>query len=60
MRLKNNHTKKYEQHNQKLILIIIIIGGLAPLLLYWFLFRQVENVTPEQAKNLLLSKKEKS
>ncbi len=39
--------------NRLLILLIIFVISIAPLIFYWLVFGQIENITPEQAKILL-------
>ncbi len=43
-----------DTHNIRLLVAgIAVVGGLLPLMLYWFVFGQIDKITPPKAKQLL-------
>ncbi len=52
-RLKNSSTRL-------LVFVIVLVGGLMPLILYWFIYGQVDMVKPKEARELLLKEGNKT
>src|SRR4030042_6481036 len=50
---KQSRVETYGHWTRPIVLGIIVVGGLLPLILYWFFFGQAPTVTPIQAKTLL-------
>jgi len=50
---KQSRVETYGHWTSPIVLGIIVVGGLIPLILYWFFFGQAPTVTPTQAKTLL-------
>ena len=50
---KQSRVETYGPWTRPIVLGIIVVGGLIPLILYWFFFGRAPTVTPTQAKTLL-------